>query len=223
VTDMTEHTTRHELVDSNTYAGRHAGPDDANARPRDVNEEPCVQAPRHLVAECEAAPIRTLSARLEIARRLATLGPDWRFLHSVPLGEDCSAIDHLVIGPAGVFTINTKHHPGAKIWVRGERFKVDDESRPYVGDSRSEAQRVAELLSVCALFDVEVRALIAIFAAPSGFTLKAQATDGMVNVLTRKEVVPHLLSLPEILGAPSIERIHEVARDVATWRPQRLR
>ncbi|MFE7074420.1 nuclease-related domain-containing protein [Streptomyces sp. NPDC057620] len=30
-------------------------------------------------------------------------------------------IDHLLIGPGGVFTINTKHHQGAPVWVGNAR------------------------------------------------------------------------------------------------------
>ena len=38
------------------------------------------------------------------------------------VGERGSDIDHLAIGPGGVFTINAKHHAGAKIWVGGDTF-----------------------------------------------------------------------------------------------------
>ncbi|MGA5029945.1 nuclease-related domain-containing protein [Streptomyces cellulosae] len=33
----------------------------------------------------------------------------WRALHSIPLANKVD-IDHLLIGPGGVFSINTKHH-----------------------------------------------------------------------------------------------------------------
>ena len=47
--------------------------------------------------------------------RLADQG--WRVLHSVPVGERDADIDHVLIGPAGVFTINTKTHPGKRVTV----------------------------------------------------------------------------------------------------------
>ncbi|MBG6212216.1 hypothetical protein RCH23_000129 [Cryobacterium sp. CAN_C3] len=43
---------------------------------------------------------------------LSKLGPEWTVLHAVPVGSGSSDIDHVVIGPAGVFTINTKNHTG---------------------------------------------------------------------------------------------------------------
>ena len=51
----------------------------------------------------------------EVGRRLRKLEPGWLVVHSVPLGEDRSDIDHLVIGPAGVFTLNTKNLLGARV------------------------------------------------------------------------------------------------------------
>jgi hypothetical protein len=189
----------------------------------------------------EAAPVRTLLARIvgaktdernwrigadaevEVARRLMKLGPEWRVLHAVPVGENGSDIDHVVIGPAGVFTINTKHHPDANVWVRGDTFKVNGQNQHYVRNSRFEARRAAELLSAKALFEVDVRAVIAVMGAHGGFAVKEQPRDGIVTVVTRKAVESHLRSLPVVLGAASIERIYEVGRHLATWQPKAVR
>ncbi|MGH8963527.1 MAG: nuclease-related domain-containing protein [Jatrophihabitantaceae bacterium] len=213
MTDTTEDLRRYPPGEPARYVGRHARPRGTSVSPRHVLPDREVWTPRHLLDDADTPSLRTLSARVEIARRLATLGAPWRVLHAVPIGD--RAVDHLVIGPAGVFTIDTKHHPGAKIVVRGDSVTVDGADQPYVATSRDQARQAAELLSARALFDVDVRALVAVFGAPGGFTVKAQAYDGVVNVLTRKEIVPHLWSSPEVLGAPSIERIYEVARELA--------
>ena len=52
-----------------------------------------------------------VGARLNRLRRHG-----WRVLHSIPLGRG-GDIDHLIIGPGGVFTANTKHHPNARVNV----------------------------------------------------------------------------------------------------------
>ena len=73
----------------------------------------------------QAAPVRTFVARVlgvhtderawrigadgeeKVAARLAKLAkkdPRWTFLHAIPVGENGSDIDHLVVGPGGVFT-----------------------------------------------------------------------------------------------------------------------
>lgn len=61
---------------------------------------------------------------LQVAHQLAKLGPRWTILHSVPIGERGSDIDHIVIGAAGVLTINTKFHEDARIWVGSKRLLV---------------------------------------------------------------------------------------------------
>ena len=71
----------------------------------------------------------------KVAARLARVAkrdPRWRFLHSIPVGTRGSDIDHLAIGPGGIFTINSEHHPKAKIWVGGNTFLVDVHKQPYV-------------------------------------------------------------------------------------------
>jgi hypothetical protein len=205
---------------------------------RDLAKNPPGSAARsQAVTLRDAAPVRTFVARIvgaktdernwrigadaevEVARRLSRLGPQWRILHAIPVGEQGSDIDHLVIGPAGVFTINTKHHPDANIWVNHDTVKVNGHHHPYVRNGRHEARRAASLLTAQARFDVEVRALIAIMGARGGFTVKQQPSDGTVTVLTRKTIEQHLQALPHTLGLPSIERIYDVARHLATWHP----
>lgn len=48
---------------------------------------------------------------LEVARLLDQLGPGWFAIHAVPVGSAGSDVDHIVIGPGGVFTINSVVDP----------------------------------------------------------------------------------------------------------------
>jgi hypothetical protein len=160
---------------------------------------------------------------VEVARRLERLNARWRVLHAIPIGEQDSDIDHVVIGPGGVFTINTKNHPNANVWVRGDTFKVNGFNQPYIRNSRHQARGAATLLSEQARFDVDVRAIIAVVGAQRGVTVSEQPHDAMVAVLAGRAVAEHLAGLPELLGPPSIERIYEVARHLATWQPTTVR
>ena len=51
----------------------------------------------------------------EELERLVALDPRWGFLNSIPVGTHGADIDHLVVGPGGVFTINAKHHHGGEV------------------------------------------------------------------------------------------------------------
>lgn len=89
------------------------------------------------------------------AQRLDWL--NWHVLHAVPVGTNGADIDHLLIGPGGVFTINTKLHPGKKIWVGEHQIRVDGHPVPYLRNARHETARASRLLSAVVEPSVEAR------------------------------------------------------------------
>jgi len=87
-----------------------------------------------------------LKGELLVGAELDTLKKDgYTVLHSVPIGVKGSDIDHIVITPLGmIYTINTKHHAGKKIWVGGNVL-VNGTKTDYVRNSIFEAERVEKL------------------------------------------------------------------------------
>jgi hypothetical protein len=84
----------------------------------------------------------------------------WRVLHSVPVGEKGTDIDHLVIGPGGVFTLNSKHHPQARIVVYPHAIYVNGWKTSHLQKSRAEAGRASRLLSAACDFPVDVVGIV---------------------------------------------------------------
>ena len=123
----------------------------------------------------EARPVATRLARLlgrhtderawragadgevETARRLLALTDPspwqfshvglWRVLHSVPVGERGSDIDHVVIGAPGVFVVNSKHHRGKLVTTTPRAVVVGKHPTRYAEFARTEADRTATLLA----------------------------------------------------------------------------
>jgi hypothetical protein len=145
--------------------------------------------------------------------KLARQDPRWRALHSVPVGSRGSDIDHVVVGPAGVFTINTKHHPDARIWVAGDTVKVNGLRHAYIRSSRHEAERASRLLSDACGFDVPVTPLIVVVNAEQ-VTIEEPPHD--VHVLTRRRLRRWLQRRPEVLATTG-EAIFAKARRSSTW------
>jgi Nuclease-related domain len=82
-----------------------------------------------------------------VGRRLTRLGRDgWDVLRAVS-EQGSDEVDHLVVGPPGVFTVSTLHHRGARIRVGGQVVWVDDAIREYLRNARIEAARIARRLS----------------------------------------------------------------------------
>jgi hypothetical protein len=185
---------------------------------------PGAMARQQALALRKAAPVRTVVARLfgvdtderawrigaggeeKVGAQLAKLtrrDPRWRVLHAVPVGHNGADIDHVVIGPGGVYTLNAKHHPNAKIWVGANTFLVNGQRQPYLRNSRHEATRAARLLTAACGFPVAV----------TGVVVPVNADD----IVNRSRLASWLRSQDEVLNDTSVTAIFDAARQPATW------
>lgn len=146
--------------------------------------------------------------------RLSRRDARWRFLHSLPVGDNGADIDHLVIGPGGVFTLNAKHHPNARIWVAGDVLMVNGARQPYVRNSRHEAARASRLLSQACGFPVPVTGVLVPVNARD-ITIKKPPVD--VAVVNRRRLRRFLRRQPEMLDAAAVEAIFGHGRRPSTW------
>lgn len=107
---------------------------------------------------------------LGVARLLARLDDSWTVLHSVPVGSGSSDIDHVLISSRGVFTVNTKNHPGARIWATGTGFMVNGRVVGYMHAALHESARASDLINASTGIRVAVTPLIVVVepAAISG-------------------------------------------------------
>ena len=152
---------------------------------------------------------------LDVARRLGALGPGWFVLHSVPVGSGSSDLDHVAIGPAGVFTINTKHHRGQNVWVGGRRILVNGQRTDHLRNAKYEAKRTSKLLSVAARMLVDVTPIVAIVGAKR-MTVRERPFD--VAVLRATELTRWLQQHPVTLTPEQVRHIAVVAAQPASWK-----
>jgi hypothetical protein len=150
---------------------------------------------------------RKAGAQLE---RLTFRG--WKVLHSIPLPRDVD-IDHLLIGPGGVFCVNTKCHRGARIWVGDDSVKIGGQSYPYVRKSRAEAKRATRALTRACGFAVDVQPVL-LFVEAAKVTVVSSLHD--VRVVTDREV-RSLGRLKGTLVPTEVDAIYGAARNARTW------
>jgi hypothetical protein len=148
-----------------------------------------------------------------VAKQLRKLGPDWSVLHSIEVGTTGTDIDHLLIGPGGVFSVNTKNHLGKRVWVHTDVVKVNGQSRDYPRASEHEARKASRILTAACGFPVAVTGVVVILA--SALEFGGHPTD--VEVVGRKDVVRWLRSRPVVLGGADAAAIYAVARQSTTW------
>jgi len=162
----------------------------------------------------ERASRRGAEGEEAVGSRLRKLDDEWRVLHSVPVGNGDCDIDHVVIGPCGVFTLNTKNHAGKKVWIHTNSFKVSGYSQPYLPKARGEGERASRLLSRACAATVPVQPVIVVIA--DEITMKG-VPDGVLIASPRK-LVRKLTSEPSRLDAVQVDAIYEQARRSTTWR-----
>lgn len=145
---------------------------------------------------------------------LKKLGPEWLVLHAVPVGDAHTDIDHIVIGPAGAFTINTKHHKGKTVWAGNRVLKINGQNTDHLRNSRSEAKRAAKLLTAAAGVEAPVRPVIALVDAGK-VTVKENLTD--VAVVRAGELVAWLNNQVPVLLDEDLTQLRAAALAPDTW------
>ncbi|WP_247828324.1 nuclease-related domain-containing protein [Arthrobacter antioxidans] len=157
-----------------------------------------------------------------VGRTLAALGPEWTVLHAVPVGERSADIDHVVIGPTGVFVLNTKRHPGQRIWTAKGTFMVAGTRHPYIRNSDHEAARAGKLLSAAVRQSVTAEAAIVVVGAQQ-VTVKEKHRS--VTVLTESQLLRWLTRRPVVHTPQQVALLAAAAAQPSTWRrtPSALR
>lgn len=153
-----------------------------------------------------------------VAERLRRLPEGWMVLHSVPVGDRGSDIDHVLVSPSGrVLTVNTKHSPGGKVWVSPKAFLVNGQRQSYLRNSIHEAARAAKLLSVATGGTVDVLAVIVIV----GGTVTHRGEPDDVAVVTLDQLIRFLTrTVSPSRGSVSAERVRHAALQPRTWAPR---
>jgi len=113
------------------------------------------------------AGVRLTRAQKNTVRQLNVLeGKGYRAMHIVPIPDSEEQIDHLVIGPAGVFAIDSED------WDKRMPVRTSSHRNLWHGPQNMkdrlehahwEADRAAELLSAAAGSPVSVRAVLAVY------------------------------------------------------------
>ncbi len=146
---------------------------------------------------------------------LAKLPPDWSVFHALPIGTKDSDIDHLVVGPGGVFTINTKHHRGKAIWVAQRTFMVNGQKQPHIRNSEFEADRVTKLIRERMPLLKPAQPVIAL-VDPKQITFKVK--PDRVKIIDARDLRRWLMKRPVLLDGVNLDQLVTLIDDPLTWR-----
>ncbi len=174
-------------------------------------------------ADGELTVAEVLAALTEPSRldRLRRRPPAWRVLHSVPVGTGRGDIDHVLIGPPGVVTINTKHHRAGRLALDGDELVVNGHRSDYIGKARLEAHRAAALLTTAlgaaGHADLAGRLPVRPMLVVVGGRLLIENWAAGVTVVMTRQLVHACTSMPASLTTEQVDRLYGVARHRRVW------
>lgn len=157
---------------------------------------------------------RGVVGEIEVGEALDRLGAEWHVLHALPVDEDHADIDHLVIGPSGVFVVSTKNHTGSDVWASQRTFLVSGVRYPHIRDMEYEMGRAERLLTAAAGRPVEVSGILAV-VAPKSLLVREKQRD--VAVLESSQVVGWLVRHKRALATSDVEEFGAAASLASTW------
>ena len=150
--------------------------------------------------------------------------PRWRVLHSVKIidsrGTFLGDIDHVLVGPPGVVTINTKYHRRGTVLADGDVVIVNGRRTSYVAKARHEADRARAMLAAALTANgnpelatnLPVRSLIVVVG-----TVPRVMRESGVPVIALQRVRHTLETMPPRLSDEHLQAVYEVAHLQDTW------
>lgn len=151
---------------------------------------------------------------IAVGQILSRLAPEWTVLHAVPVGAGVSDIDHVLIGPAGVFTLNTKNHAGRRVWVGERAILIDGHKQHHLSHARHEAARAGKRLSAAVGEPVSVTPVL-VLIEPKDLTIKQRPAG--VHVVTDRRLLRWLRRRRPVLTPERVARITAAAVVAGTW------
>ena len=146
------------------------------------------------------------------ARLLAELEPDgYLVFHDLRIPRSRANIDHLVVGPTGVFVVDSKSFSGSVEERRGELWVGRRRRGKLIESARWQADVVRATLGP-ALDGLPVRPLLAVHRADFPLFRRRLEIDG-VAVLPAKDVVALIRAAPVTLSTDRVQHLAALAED----------
>lgn len=155
---------------------------------------------------------RSALGELMVGDRLEGLGRRWDVLHDIRHPD--GVIDHLVIGPTGVFTVRTVHADGADAECDGELLQLGGQPSDAVREAGNDARTAERLLSAALGSPQPVAGLVVLVGASR---LARHAATDRVRVVRLEELDRTISSPRRTLEGDEVARISDAAERADTW------
>ena len=152
----------------------------------------------------------------QVAEILTGLPSDWTVLHSVPTGASTGNIDHIVIGPAGVFTIKVRHHPDANIALRDMVLTANGQVQHCLPSTVNDSRRAAKELSDAVGFPVPATGVL-VFVGVKNLDDTSRAGQAGALLWRDEDLLQELAKAPRVLDPERLAAVAAAAARPETW------
>jgi hypothetical protein len=151
----------------------------------------------------------------KVASELAKLGAGWAVIHDLTIGRKGANLDHLVIGPVGVFALNTKNLTG-KLTVYEHAIRQNGHRTAFVPAALREVRTVQQRLSSAAGRDVRAWSVLVVM----GCEVEVRKPLANLTILHARNLSRWLQQLPGgVLTPGEVLGLERLARTPGTWLP----
>jgi hypothetical protein len=152
-----------------------------------------------------------------VAAHLAELGEAWAVIHDLTIGRKGTNLDHLIIGPSGVFALNTKNLTG-KITVYEHAILQNGHKTAFVPAALREVRIVQQRLSEAAGREIRAWSLLVVM----GCEVVVKKPLANLTLVGARDLPRWLGKLPDGVFPPGqVLELERLARTPATWLPGR--
>lgn len=194
-------------IRSRVLAGQAAGHKAHRVNQRDVNKQRALTG---------MSVLDKAAGEEQAGQIFARLGPDWTVLHDVPIDPFGTTLPHVLVGPSGVYTVDTKNLFAQKVFVFGSRFTLGSGDLPFEQEALDGATFARQRLhAVVGGAPVHVQPIVLIV---NGNVSVSRQPDE-VMVLTHETAVRWLQQQETVYSPDQVTALSNAARDVFTWLP----
>ena len=178
------------------------------------------------------APVRTALARVlrvhtderawrrgadgeeRVAQSLSRLPHGWYVFHDLTVGSRGANLDHVVIGPGGIFVLNTKNLSG-NVWIAERAFLHNGRKTNYLSAAKREGQIATQRLSRAAGLPIVAVPVLVVFA--DRITIKAPPADA--RIVEGANIRRWFARQATVLAPDQARAVAKAADDPSTWIP----
>lgn len=162
----------------------------------------------------ELSWLRAAQAEIIVGDILARLPNGYSVYHSLPIRNTAFWVDHLVLGPGGIFAINSRTRWDRDLFGAPRSIPIGDHTFPYLRDARFESAQITALLAAAMPATTVVQPVI-VLVNPHKILLAGK--PDAVTVIDSPRLRRWLMGREQVFSPQQQAALAAIIDDPATW------